>query len=92
MVIGLPVPEDVTALPQKVEGVEVKLETWRYGTVAQVLHLGSYAEEDESVARLHAFIEESGYEIAGTHEEEYLTSPGAKAQKTIIRHPVRRRE
>ena len=92
MVIGLPVPEDVTVLPQKVEGVEVKLETWRYGTVAQVLHLGSYAEEDESVARLRAFIADSGYEIGGVHEEEYLSSPGAKVQKTIIRYPVGRKE
>ena len=92
MVIGLPVPDDVAALPQKVEGVEVKLETWRYGTVAQVLHLGSYADEDDSVARLHAFVEDSGYEIAGVHEEEYLTSPGSKVQKTIVRYPVRRKE
>ena len=33
-VIGMPVPENTTSLPQKVPGVEVKLETWEYGTVA----------------------------------------------------------
>lgn len=89
MTIGLPVPEDTTTLPQKVEGVQVRLETWEYGTVAQILHLGTYDQEEESVARLHAFVEERGYEIAGMHEEEYLSSPSARTPKTIIRYPVR---
>jgi len=91
MIIGLPVPEETTTLPQKVEDVEVKLETWEYGTLAQVLHLGPYDREEESVARLHAFVEESGYEISGTHEEEYLSSPSARVPRTIIRYPVRRK-
>ena len=91
MIMGLPVPEDTTSLPQKVAGIEVKLETWDYGTVAQILHLGAYDEEQPTIERLHKFIEESGYEIAGSHEEEYLTSPGAKVVKTIIRYTVRKR-
>ncbi len=91
MIIGLPVPEDTTSLPQKVATIEVKLETWDYGTVAQVLHLGTYDQEDATVERLQKFIEDSGYEIAGLHEEEYLTTPDAKVPKTIIRYPVRRR-
>jgi hypothetical protein len=88
-IIGLPIPEDTTSLPQKVPGIEVKLETWEYGTVAQILHLGAYAQEGPTVERLHKFIEESGYEIAGVHEEEYLTTPDAKVPKTIIRYSVR---
>jgi len=89
---ALPIPEDVTELPQKVAGIEVKIETWAYGTVAQILHLGPFVEEGPTVTRLHAFIAESGYEIAGAHEEEYLTRPDAKNQKTIIRNAVRKRE
>ncbi|MBA7675076.1 hypothetical protein ES703_83305 [subsurface metagenome] len=88
-IIGLPIPEDTTSLPQKVPGTEVKLETWEYGTVAQILHLGAYDQEGPTVERLHKFIEESGYEIAGAHEEEYLTTPDAKVPKTIIRYSVR---
>jgi len=91
MIIGLPVPEDTTSLPQKVAGTEVRLETWDYGTVAQILHLGAYDQEQPTVERLHKFIEENGYQIAGLHEEEYLTRPDAKVPKTIIRYPVRRR-
>ena len=91
MIIGLPVPEDTTSLPQKVAGIEVKLETWDYGTVAQILHLGAYDQEEASVERLHKLIDENGYEIAGLHEEEYLTRPTAKVPKTIIRYPIKKR-
>ncbi len=90
-IIGLPIPEDTTSLPQKVPGIEVKIETWEYGTVAQILHLGGYDQEEPTVERLHKFIEDSGYQIAGVHEEEYLTKPDAKVVKTIIRYPVRKK-
>jgi len=90
-ICGLPIPEDATSLPQKVPNVEVKIETWEYGTVAQILHLGPYDQEYPTVERLHKFIADSGYEIAGVHEEEYLTSPDAKVQKTIIRYPIKKK-
>lgn len=91
MIIGLPVPEDTASLPQKVGGAEVKIETWKYGTVAQVLHLGPYDQEHTTVERLHRFIEDGGYDIAGVHEEEYLTHPDVKVPKTIIRYRVRKK-
>ena len=90
-IMGLPVPEDTTELPQKVPGMEVRLETWEYGTVAQILHLGPYDQEGPTVECLQRFIEENGYEIAGDHEEEYLTSPDAKVVKTLIRYTVRKK-
>jgi hypothetical protein len=70
----------------------VVVETWDYGTVAQILHLGAYADEVPTIDRLHAFIAEQGYEIAGPHEEEYLSRPGAKEQKTRIRYQVQKVE
>lgn len=90
-IIGLPIPEDTTSLPQKVPHVEVKIETWEYGTVAQILHLGPYDQETPNIERLHRFIDESGYKITGMHEEEYLTRPNVKVPKTIIRYPVRKK-
>jgi len=90
-VIGLPVPEDTTYLPQKVGGAEIKIETWEYGTIAQIIHQGSYEQDTNSVERLHRFIIDSGYEIVGVHEEEYLTSPDARVPKTIIRYRIRKK-
>jgi hypothetical protein len=90
-IVGLPIPEDTTSLFQKVPDVEVKIETWEYGTVAQVLYLGTYDQETATIERLHKFIEEQGYIIAGMHEEEYLTRPDAKVPKTIIRYPIKRK-
>ena len=91
MILALPVPNDTTSLLQKVPGVEVKLETWNYGTVAQVLYLGPYSEETPTIEKLIKFVHDSGYEIAGYHEEEYLTKPDAKVPKTIIRYEVRKK-
>ena len=91
MIIGLPIPEDTTVLPQKVGGNEVKIETWQYGTVAQILHLGPYDQENATIERLHRFTEDSGYDISGVHEEEYLTRPDTKVIKTIIRYPVKKK-
>ena len=90
-VIGLPIPEETTSLPQKVGGVEVKIETWGYGTVAQILHLGAYNQEEASIQRLFRFIEDNGYELASAHEEEYLTRPDAKVVKTLIRYAVKKK-
>lgn len=89
---AIPVPDDTTELKQKDPETPVVLETWEYGTVAQVLFVGAYADEEPTINALHAFIAEQGYEIVGAHEEEYLTRPDAKSPKTIIRYQVRRRE
>lgn len=88
---GLPIPDDVTVVPAKVPEPPVSVETWPGGPAAQVLHIGPYDQEGPNVGKLHAFIAEQGYEIAGDHEEEYLTSPDAKVMRTMIRYPVRKR-
>jgi len=85
---GIAVPDDTDELPQTVPDVPVALETWEYGMMAHILHLGPFADEEPTVARLRAFVAESGYEIVGPHEEEYLSRPEAKHMKTIIRYPV----
>lgn len=87
---ALPVPDDTTPLPQKDPATPVTLETWEYGTVAEIVHNGPYTTEAPTIERLRAFIAAAGYTIAGDHEEEYLTRPTAKRQRTIIRYPVRR--
>ena len=86
---GLPLPEGE---PRVIPGMEpVRVETWTYGMVAEVVHVGAFATEPETIARLHRFIADQGYEIVGPHEEEYLTPPGASEQRTLIRYVVKKR-
>jgi len=91
VVAGIPIPDDTTSLPQKEPGTEVEIETWEYGTVAQILHLGPYDQETETIERLHKFIADNGYEITGPHEEEYQSRPNAKVIKTVIRYQVKKK-
>jgi len=91
IVAGIPIPDNTISLPQKQPDTEVKIETWKYGTVAQILHLGPYDQETETIERLHQFIMANGYEIAGPHEEEYQSRPDAKIIKTLIRYQVKKK-
>ena len=86
---ALPIPDGTTEVPQKVKSPEVCVDIFEYGKVAEILHIGPYSEEGPIIEALHKFIDESGYDIAGVHEEEYVTSPEAKIQKTLIRYQVR---
>ncbi|MGV8083605.1 MAG: GyrI-like domain-containing protein [Coriobacteriia bacterium] len=88
---AIPIPDGTTELKQKDPDTPVTIETWEYGTVAQILHVGTYAEETPTIQQLHEFIESEGYEITGPHEEEYHSRPGPKA-KTVIRYQIRKRE
>jgi len=90
---GMPVPATVEALPEKTDPL-VKIGTWDYGTVAEILHIGPYNEEAPTVGRLMAFINQNDYQTIGEHEEEYLKGPGMfmkgdpRKYYTIIRYRV----
>ncbi len=95
---ALPVPEGTETLPlaDQEAGYVVRLTTWEYGDVAEILHIGPYDGETPTIQRLHQFIQQQGYEIAGYHEEEYLKGPGmffkgnSKKYYTIIRYRVKK--
>ncbi|MGI6344278.1 MAG: GyrI-like domain-containing protein [Bacillota bacterium] len=79
--------KDLPALPQ------VRYERWEEGPAAQIMHLGPYDAEAETIARLHEFIQEQGLSLTGKHHEIYLSDPRRTAPeklKTIIRQPVSR--
>ena len=90
---ALPIPNNTHTLPvqDKIAGVEVKIEDWEYGTIAQILHEGPYTEEEPTIKRLRDFVEGQGYQIIGDHEEEYIKGPlRTKPERfqTIIRFRV----
>jgi hypothetical protein len=70
---------------------KVRLESFEEGLAAQIMHLGPYADEGPTIARLHAFIQENGYQLSGKHHEIYLSDPRRSApekMRTIIRQPA----
>jgi len=76
------------------EVAKVRMEQFTEGRCAQIMHLGPYAEEGPTIAGLHAFIADSGYELSGKHHEIYLGDPRRVAPeklKTVLRQPVRAR-
>ena len=71
----------------------VRLERYREGKAAQILHIGPYAAETPTIERLHAFIREHGYRLSGKHHEIYMSNPRTAAPeklKTVIRQPASR--
>lgn len=63
----------------------------------QIMHIGSYDTEPETVAILDAFLAENGYvnDMADgrLHHEIYLSGPKKSApekMKRVIRHPIKR--
>lgn len=71
----------------------LRLEPFHEGLAVQTLHVGPYADEPETVARMHAFAEAEGLKGHGLHHEIYLNDPLKTAPerlKTILRHPVQK--
>ena len=68
------------------------------GECVQCMHIGSYDNEPSTVAMMHDFAEQNGYELDITetryHHEIYLSNPrkcDVSKLKTIVRHPIKRK-
>ncbi|CBG67711.1 conserved hypothetical protein [Streptomyces scabiei 87.22] len=74
---------------------DVRPETLREGTSAQVLHIGSYDDETPVLTRLHRdYLPAHGLREAGLHHEIYLSDPrrtDPARLRTVLRQPVERR-
>ena len=69
----------------------VKLETIKEGKCVQMLHVGPYANEGETVTRMIEHAQQSGLTCRGRHHEIYLSDPRRVAPaklRTILRLPV----
>ena len=71
--------------------------TYDEGLCVQCMHAGSYDDEPDTVARMHAYMETRGYVLDITsqrmHHEIYLSDARKTAPeklKTVIRHPIRK--
>lgn len=93
---ALLIPETVDSLPEHTppDGVTASITTWEYGTIAEILHIGRYDQEQPTIEQLKAFVEAEGYETFGGHEEDYVVGPtmagpgNPDEYRTILRYRV----
>jgi hypothetical protein len=92
--VDAPLVEEARAAAAKKKGLpglaDVKLETFREGRSAQILHRGPYSAEGPKIEALHQFIADQGGRPHGRHHEIYLGDPTKTAPdklKTILRQP-----
>ncbi len=77
---------------------KVKYEVLEEGKCVQIMHLGSYDTEKETIMKMNEFIESSDYiyDFDGDrrHHEIYLSDPRktkVDKLKTVIRHPIKKK-
>lgn len=82
---------------KKIDVSKARLVTWEEGLCVQVMHIGSYDHENQSIGKIVSFVKDSGlFEDIGEtrrHHEIYLSDPRKASPdkwKTIIRHRVRK--
>ena len=82
---------------KKTDFSKVEFLTYNEGLCVQCMHVGSYDDEPASVAAMHEYAIENGYEIDITdtryHHEIYLSDARKVAPeklKTVIRHPIKK--
>ena len=73
---------------------EIKFEKMKEGKCVQILHIGPYSTEPESLAKMKKLMEEENLVKNGLHHEIYLSDPRRVPEekwKTILRQPVKER-
>ncbi len=87
--------EAVHVLLKRGKGEEVRwvrLEALTEGLCVQMLHVGPYEKECDTIGVMKEFAEKQGCEFHGRHHEIYLSDPRRVAPerlKTILREPVK---
>lgn len=78
---------------------KVEFLTITEGMCVQCMHIGPFDDEPETVAKMDRFLEENGYENdfseGRLHHEIYLSDARRVAPekwKTVIRHPIRKKQ
>lgn len=82
---------------KKTDFSKVEFFTYDEGECVQCMHIGPFDEEPKTVAAMHEYANQNGYELDITdtryHHEIYLSDPRrceASKLKTVVRHPVKK--
>ena len=74
---------------------KLRLEKYKEGKAAQIMHIGPYSEEGPNIQKIHKFIKDKDGKFDGhnlKHHEIYLSDPRKSKpenMKTIIRQPYK---
>ena len=84
---------------KKLDCSKAEFLTIEEGLCVQIMHIGPFDNEPETVAIMDTFLEENGYENDinenRLHHEIYMSDARKVAPekwKTVIRHPIKRKE
>ena len=84
-------PEQVKKKKDLASLSKLRFEKFREGLSMQIMHIGLYSTEPQTIQKMKSFADEKGYKIRGKHHEIYLGDP-RKAQpeklKTVLRYPI----
>ncbi|MGD0451001.1 MAG: GyrI-like domain-containing protein [Candidatus Bathyarchaeia archaeon] len=78
--------KNLPALPK------VQFENFNEELAAQIMYVGPFSAEGSTIAKIHAFIQNSGHTLSGKHHEIYLNNPATTAPeklRTILRQPMK---
>lgn len=85
------------ARKKKTDFSKVEFFTYEEGECVQCMHIGSYDDEPQTIAAMHEYAGQQGYELNITdtryHHEIYLSDPrrcDVSKLKTVVRHPVKK--
>ena len=70
---------------------KIRFESYHEGPSVQILHIGPYDDEGPTIAQMHKFIDENGYQLHMKHHEIYLSDPRRSKPeklKTVLRQPI----
>ncbi|MBQ7656374.1 MAG: GyrI-like domain-containing protein [Clostridia bacterium] len=91
--------KEEAAQKKKMDCGRAELLSMEEGSCVQIMHLGSYDDEPESIQRMDAYAAAQGYRLdfseTRRHHEIYLSDPRKTAPdklRTVIRHPVAKQE
>jgi hypothetical protein len=84
---------EIVRKKKDVPGLEkVRLDPFEEGPSAEIMHIGPWAEERQTIERLHKYILDSGHGLRGKHHEIYISDPRRtkpEKLKTVVRQPMK---
>ncbi len=90
---GRGVDRPIKEKKETVSTAKIRFEGFTEGPSVQIMHVGPFAAEGPTIAKLHQYIENAGHTLRGKHHEIYLSDfrrVAPEKMKTVLRQPMKR--